>query len=185
MRSGLLLTHGDELDGLTRDLADGQRAATAGVAVELGDDHTVEVGALGEGGHHVDDILTGHRVDDHEDLIGLDRLLDVDGLLHHLLIDLQTTGGVDDDHVAHVVDRLADGCAGDIDRMRAIAAEHRHADLAAEGGELIGSGGTIDVARGEKRAFALFLEHIGELDGCGGLTGALQAHEHDHIGNAA
>ena len=51
--------------------------------------------------------------------------------------------------------------------------------------ELIGSGGTIDVARGEKRAFALFLEHIGELDGCRGLTGTLQAHEHDHIGNAA
>lgn len=69
--------------------------------------------------------------------------------------------------------------------MRASAAEHRHADLAAEGGELIGGGGTIDVARGEKRAFALFLEHIGELDGCGGLAGTLQAHEHDHIGNAA
>ena len=44
-----LLAHRDELDRLAGDLADGKRAAAAGVAVELGHDHAVEVDALGEG----------------------------------------------------------------------------------------------------------------------------------------
>ncbi len=180
-----LLAHRDKLDGLAGHLAHRERAAAAGVAVELGDDHAVEVGAFGEGGDHVDDVLTGHGVDDHEDLVGLDRLLDVDGLLHHLPVDLQTARGVDDDHVAHGVDGLTDGRPGDVDRMGAVAAEHGHADLAAQRGELVGGRRAVHVARGEQRALALLLEHVGELDGSGGLTGALQAHEHDDIGDAA
>ena len=181
-----LLAHRDELDGFAGHLAHRERAAAAGVAVELGDDHAVEVGALGEGGDHVDDVLTGHGVDHHEDLVGLDRLLDVDGLLHHLLVDLQTARGVDDDHVAHGVDGLTDGRPGDVDRMGAVAAEHGHAStLAAQRGELVGGRRAIHVARGEQRVLALLLEHVGELDRRGGLTGALQAHEHDDVGDAA
>ena len=153
-------------------------------AVELGDDHAVKVGALGEGRDDVDDILAGHGIDDHQHLIGLDGLLDIHGLLHHLLVDLQTTGGIDDDYIAQVVDCLLDGTLGDIDRVLAVAAEDRHADLSTECGQLVGSGGTVDVARGEQRRAALLLELVGQLYGRRGLTGALQAHEHDDIGNA-
>ena len=93
----------------------------------------------------------GHGVDHQEDLVGLDGLLDVDGLLHHLLVDLKAAGGVDDDHVAHVVDGLADGGAGDLDGVLAVAAEDRHADLPTERGQLVRSRGTVDVAGGQKR----------------------------------
>ena len=39
------LAHAEELDGLAGDLLDRERRAAAGVAVELGQDHAVEVRA--------------------------------------------------------------------------------------------------------------------------------------------
>ena len=83
-----------------------------------------------------------------------------------------------------MVDGLLDGTLGDVNRVRTIAAEDRHADLATERGQLVGSGGTVNVARGEQRRAALLLEQVGQLYSRRGLTGALQAHEHDDIRNA-
>ena len=83
-----------------------------------------------------------------------------------------------------MVDCLLDGTLGDIDRVLAVAAEDRNADLSTERGQLIGSGGAVDVARGEQRRATLLLEQIGQLNGRRSLTGTLQAHEHDDIGNA-
>ena len=83
-----------------------------------------------------------------------------------------------------MVDGLLDGALGDVDRMLAVTAEDRNANLAAERGQLVGSGGTIDVARGEQRRATLLLEQVGQLYGRRGLTGTLQTHEHDDIGDA-
>jgi len=83
-----------------------------------------------------------------------------------------------------VVDGLLDGTLGNVDWVRAVTAESRHADLAAKRGQLVGSGGTVDVARSEQRRAALFLEQVSQLYGRRGLTGALQTHEHDDIGDA-
>lgn len=120
--------------GLPVTWAHGKRAATTSIAVELGDDHAVKVGALGEGRDDVDDILAGHGIDDHQHLIGLDGLLNVHAFLHHLLVDLQTTGGIDDDHVTQVVDGLLNSALGDVDRVCTVATEDRHADLSAKRG---------------------------------------------------
>ena len=144
-----LLAHRDELDGLAGHGTHGQGAAATGVAVELGHDHAVEVGALGELGHHVHDVLAGHGVDHHEHLVGLDGSLDVDGLLHHELVDLEAPSRVDDDHVAQVVNGVADRLARDGHGVLAVAAIDWHADLGAERGELVGGGGTVRVAGGE------------------------------------
>ena len=83
-----------------------------------------------------------------------------------------------------MVDGLLNGTLGNVDRVRAVAAEDRYANLATERGQLVGSGGTVDVARCEQRRAALLLEEVGKLYGSRGLTGALQAHEHDDIGDA-
>ena len=82
-----------------------------------------------------------------------------------------------------MVDGLLDGALGDIDRVRTVAAEDRYADLATERGQLVGSSGTVDVARGEQRRATLLLEQVGQLYGSRGLTGALQTHKHDDIGD--
>ena len=62
-----------------------QRRATAGVAVELGQDDTGEVDALLERLGRLDRGLADHRVDDEQHLVGLDRVADVGGLLHEVL----------------------------------------------------------------------------------------------------
>jgi hypothetical protein len=82
------------------------------------------------------------------------------------------------------VDGALDGLARDLDRVLAVATIDLHADLVAEGLELVGSGGAMHVARGEQRAVALSLQQIGELCRGGRLAGALQAHEHDHVRGA-
>lgn len=68
--------------------------------------------------------------------------------------------------------------------MRTVASEDRDTDLSAERGQLVGRGGTVDVASGEQRRAALLLEQVGKLYGRRGLTRALQAHEHDDVGDA-
>ena len=57
---------------------------------------SVSVERLGD----ADRVLTGHRVDDQERVVGLDRLRDLADLLHQLGVDRQAAGGVDDQHVA-------------------------------------------------------------------------------------
>lgn len=178
------LAHAHKLDGLAGHLTHRKRATATASPSSL----EIITPSKSVRSANVETTLTiswpGHGVDDHQHLVGLDGLLDVDGLLHHLLVDLKTSGGIDDDHVTQVVDGLLDGALGDVDRVLAVTAEDRHADLATERGKLVGSSGTVDVARGEQRRAALLLEQVGKLYGSRGLTGALQAHEHDDIRNA-
>jgi hypothetical protein len=58
-----LLAGRREDDRLAGDRVDAQRGAAAGVAVELGHDHAVEVDGCAELLGDVDRVLTGHRVD--------------------------------------------------------------------------------------------------------------------------
>ena len=146
-----LFTCADELDGLSCDLLDRKRAATASVAVHLRHDDAVEVDALGERSCHVHDVLACHRVDDHEDLVGLDGALDRLGFLHHLVIDVQAARRVDDDNVAQVVDGILHAFLRDGNRVLPVATVDAHPHLVAERLELIGGGGAVHVARDEQR----------------------------------
>ena len=64
-----LLARAAELDGLARHRADGQRRAAAGVAVQLGQDHAVDVQLLVKGLGDVDRVLTGHGVNHQQDFL--------------------------------------------------------------------------------------------------------------------
>ena len=60
----------------------------------------VRPSALVEALRDLDRVLADHRVDDEEDVLGLDCGLDVGELLHERLVDREATGGVVDDDVA-------------------------------------------------------------------------------------
>ena len=133
----------------------------------------------------VDGILTDHRVDDEQHLVGVGRLADVGGLLHHLGVDTETTGGVDDDDVVLLV-----------------AWRTSRASLATLTGlptPLPGSGANTGTpacspttcswvtAFGRWRSAATRIgvwsslrEPLRQLAGERGLTGTLEAGEHDH-----
>ena len=109
---GQALTGGGEQDRSTGDAAHGQGRAAAGIAVELGEDHTGEADAVAESDRCVDGVLTDHGVQDEEDLVRGDRIADADRLVHHLSVHTQAAGGVHDDDVVAAGARVLDTGAG-------------------------------------------------------------------------
>ena len=59
--------------------------------------------------------LAGHRVDDEERVVRLDRARDAADLVHHLLVDGQPAGGVDDGDIAPDAARFIDALARGLD----------------------------------------------------------------------
>ena len=95
-----VLAGADELDRHAGDGLDRQRGAAAGVAVELGHDHAVELQRLVERLGAADGVLAGHRVDHQVDLVGTDAAVDLRQLAHQLFVDVQPAGRVEDHHFA-------------------------------------------------------------------------------------
>ena len=54
-------------------------------------------------------VLAGHGVGDEENLLRIQDLLQGLHLVHQLLVDVQTAGGIDDEDVAAVADGFAAG----------------------------------------------------------------------------
>ena len=135
---------------------------------------------------HVHGVLAGHGVGHQQHLRGLELGLDALQLGHQGLVYVQASGRVQDQHVAALA-----GCRGQ--RMDAyfhrvaagVALVHRHADLGAQRLELGDGRGPLYIGGHQKRLFAGLLEHAGQLARRGGLTCALQAHHHQHVGRAA
>ena len=124
-----------------------KRGAAAGVAVELGQDHAVELRDLGELLGDVDRVLAGHRVHDQQHDVRLDALLDVRQLLHQRLVDVQAAGRVDDQDVLAVALGLVERPAGDVHRVLvdALLVDGR-ARLGADLDQLLDGGRAVDVA---------------------------------------
>ena len=96
-------------------------------------DDTIEIDTLGEGLDDIHDVLTSHGVNDHENLVRLNRSFDAFGLLHHVFIDVQATCRVDDGDIAEVLDGATQAVLRDRNGILAVLAfaVHAHADLAA------------------------------------------------------
>ena len=165
----------DARDGLHR-----QRGATTGVAVELGQDDAGEGRGFVELGGYVDGLLAEGGVGDEEDLVRLEGVADAADFLHQVAVDLQATGGVDDDEIRGGGFGFLDQAAhhrGDIGRG-AVGTEIK-AFVLGEGLELVDGRRATQVGGDEGRLpDALLLDEVlGELRGAGGLARALKADE--------
>ena len=56
--------------------------------------------------------MNGHRIDYEEDFAGLDSVADRFDFIHHLLVDSQTSGGIDNDEVEVVALGVIDTACG-------------------------------------------------------------------------
>ena len=181
-----LLARADELDRLVHHAADRERRTAARIAVELGEHHAVDVQALVEGLRRVHRVLTGHGVHHEERLLRVDRLLDRGDLVHHLLIDRQAAGGIDDHGREAVLLRVRDRVLRDAHRILVLAlAVHFDLQLLAQRFQLVDGRGTVHVGGGEQHALALFADVVGQFAAEGGLTRPLQAAHQHHRGVAA
>ncbi len=163
-------------------MAHGQRRPAPGVAVRLREDHTGERQRLIKGLGGVGGVLAGHGVDHEQGLRRADGAVQTADLTHHLLVHVQTAGGIDDQHVHIFAARRRQGVVGDINRVLVPGGgEEFRLHLAGQGLQLVDGRRAVDVG-GHHHHFLLFplLEETRQLGHRGGLTGALQARHHDH-----
>ena len=175
----------DELDGLAGDLADGDRRAAASVAVHLGEDDAGKRELLVEFVCRVDGVLSSHRIGDEQNFLRIEQPFERLHLLHELVVDVETAGGIDDKHVAAGVDRFAarffgkalDGCGI---RFADLAFVKVSLDRRRNHFELLARRGAVDVDRDEQRAVSAIFKPVGKLAGGSGFARALQpGHEHN------
>lgn len=157
---------------------DSARAA-AGIAVQLRQDDAGDIQQVVEGLRDVDRVLSGHRVDDEQDLSrphGVPHALE---LGHQRLVDVETAGGIDDDGVKPVFDCVLDGFLRRADGILRAALEHGQSGLLANDLQLFDGSGTIDVAGDQQHVLAVFLEHFAQLRAVRRLARSLQAAHQD------
>ena len=139
------------------DFEHADRRTAAGITVELGQDDAGELQLLVEVLRRLDRVLTDHGVDDQIDVLGRDRALDGSELLHQLVIDGESSGGVVDDDVALESLGLGLGGGADVDRRLVGDVENRDVDLLGQHPELLHSGRSLHVGGDEERLLLLLV----------------------------
>ena len=115
--------------------------------------------------------------------MGLDGRLDIFQLIHQRLVDVQTTGGIQQQQIVAVLTGMLKGMLCDGDGIALTFLINGNAQLRTDHLQLLNSGRTINVTGAQQRTAAfLFLEPAGQLGDVGGFTGTLQTHEHDDRG---
>ena len=173
-----LLARPDEVHRQARHRRDRERRAASRVAVELRQDEPGRVDLVHERPRLDHGVLTGHGVARHQHVMRLRHVADAPRLLHHVGVDVQPPGGVDDDDVGLLALGLLHARLRHLHRVAPLG-EHGDADLAAEGAQLLHGRGPLEVGRDQQRPAALPLQVQRELRAGGRLPGALDARHHD------
>ena len=100
--------------------ADRECRTATGVAVQFGENYSVEIETIVKFFGCVDRILSGHGVNDEQGLGRVDFFLDSLDFVHHLLVDSQTSCRVDDNQIEMVFFGIFYGIGGNAHRVFAI-----------------------------------------------------------------
>ena len=178
-----LFAGAEQLDRLARHGAHGQGRAASAIAVDAGEHEAGDADLVVEGTGEVDCVLTGQRIGHQQRLYWLGDVADGLHLGHQLLVDEETAGSVEHDHVVTALAGFRHGAFRDGAGLFALYDGQRvNADLLAKNGELLLRGGAAHVERGHQDLLLVaLLEPLRDLGGGGGLARALQAdHQHRH-----
>jgi hypothetical protein len=159
-----------------------KRSAAARIAVELRQHDSGERQRRAECARDVHRVLALHRIDDEQRLRRLQHALELGDLAHHLLVDREAPGGIDDQHLVVAQSRVLVRRARDVGRILAgVRREKVHAGLRRDGFQLLDRRRAIDVARDDEHFFPLLvLQHARELADRRRLARSLQARHQDH-----
>ena len=176
-----LFAKADKADRLAGDSAHRQGRTAATVAVHPGQDDARDADLAVEFSGDVDGVLTSEAVNHQQRFAWLGDVADGLNLVHQDFVDVQTSGGIQEDDVIAAKVGLGLGALGDLHRRLALDdGEAVDADLGAQDRQLLHRRGAVGVQRGEKHALAvLFLQPLGQLGGRGGLARALQTDHQD------
>ena len=87
---------------------------------------------------------------------------DLPSLFHHLRVDVQTPGGIDDHDVLSLASGLLHSALRNLHGIAAVR-DDRHADLAAQREQLLHRGGALQIRRDQQRVPPFLLEMQREL----------------------
>src|SRR5690606_17999225 len=126
-------------------------------------------------------VLTRHSISDEENFIGSHLLLQAAQLIHHLVVDLETAGGIQDHHAVPGSPRLLYPRLRYANNVRSTTVSmNRDIELPSQGFQLVYRGRAIHVTRDQTCWAPLGLQLASELSGRGRLSGSLQPdHHHD------
>ena len=152
--------------------------AAAGVTIELRENHARESDALVEPARDFHRVLPRHPIGDEQYFLRPDSRLQRLQLVHHLGVDLQAAGGIDDHRTGTRRFGLAQGILHQRLYGRSMLrpysdAKHRHSNLLAQLLQLFGRRRPIDVGRNQCRRLLLELQPPREFGRGSGLPRSL------------
>jgi len=131
---------------------------------------------------HVDGLLAGHRVGYQQHLDRPRLTLDGFQFAHHVFVNLQPSGGVQNDNVISAFFGRLEGVGADFRRRRFDPfAMHRNANLMAQGLQLFDGRRAICVGSHQQRLAAFFAQAQRQLGGGRCLARSLQTDQHDDV----
>jgi hypothetical protein len=122
------------LIGLPEICRTDRAAPPRAVAIHFGENRPGNADFVVEGAGQVSGFLTGHGIHHQQHFIRVDGSFDVGQFGHHLRVNLQASGGINNHGIDPVSPGLFDPLAGNIYRIGLGAQlKHRHIDLLAPG----------------------------------------------------
>ena len=175
------LADAEEFNRLAGDMTNRQRRAAAGVAVDFGQHHAGQRQRFVKGLRGIRRILTGHRIDDEQRLNRVNRGVDLFDFVHHRFINVQTAGGIHQQHVVEFQLRFFQRRVDDINRLLAnVGREEIHADLLCQRFQLFNRRRAVYVRGNDQHFFLVLLaQEFAQLTDAGRFTRTLQARHQD------
>jgi hypothetical protein len=170
-----LFADAHEFDRFSRDRFEAKGCPAASVPVEFGEDGAGDLDGLIELGGDVNGFLTGSGIENKEDFLGFDQVTEPDQLLDEWFVDLETSGGIEDEGVAVLGAAVIECFAGESEQICFTAAqEDREIELAPQRFELVHGGRAMQVGGDKEWLTSLFEEEAREFPTGGGLAGAVE-----------
>src|SRR5690606_8912021 len=172
----------NKLDWFPHGVFDGQSSSPARVTIQLSQYYPVVVDDIVKGFVRIDCILPCHRIHYKYGFVWLNRLVDVGDLIHHRLIDSQSSGGIDDYYIEIIGFGVFNTFYRDIHRILMVFnCKHMYLNLFTDDLQLIDSCWPVHVPCNQEWGKFLFrLEIFREFPGKGGFTRSLQPSYQNH-----
>ena len=173
----------EEFDRFAGDVADGECRATACVTVDFREDDAGQRQYVVKGFGGVGGVLTGHAVHHEEGFDRVQQAVQVADFVHQRVVNVQATGGIDDEDVHLLPLGGIQRTRGDVSRFFAgFRGDEDGADLFGQGFQLLYRRRAVHVGGNEADFFLVVNKFFREFGAGGGFAGALQACQEDDGG---